>query len=58
MIKHCGIEKKYYQLISAILSKLGLVYSFFVSTFHATRFDVPKWKMPSLNTFFDSLTNE
>ena len=29
-----------------------------MSTFHATRLVVPKWKMPSLNTFLDSLTKE
>ena len=29
-----------------------------MSTFHATRLVVPKWKMPSLNYFLDSLTKE
>ena len=29
-----------------------------MSTFHATRLVVPKWKMPSLNSFLDSLTKE
>ena len=37
---------------------MGPDYSVFVSTFHATRLDVPKWKMPSLNSFLDSLTKE
>ena len=30
----------------------------FVSTFHATRLVVPKWKMPYLNYFLDSLKKE
>ena len=29
-----------------------------MSTFHATKLVVPKWKMPSLNSFLDSLTKE
>ena len=33
-LKQCGIEKKEYQLILSILSKLGPELSFFVSTFH------------------------
>ena len=37
---------------------MGPNYSVFVSTFHATRLAVPKWKMPSLNSFLDSLTKE
>ena len=37
ILKHCGIYKKYDQLILSILSKLGPKYSVFVSTFHATR---------------------
>ena len=58
MLKQCGIEKEYDQLIISILSKLGPSYSVFVSTFHATRLVVPKWKMPSLNNFLDSLTKD
>ena len=41
-----------------ILSKLGLEYSVFVSTFHATRISISNWKMPFLSTFFESLTKE
>ena len=41
-----------------ILSKLGPDYSVFVSNCHATRLVVPKWKIPSLNTFLNSLTKE
>ena len=29
-----------------------------MSTFHAARLVVPKWKMPSLNYFLDSLTKD
>ena len=58
ILKKCGIDKEYDQLILSILSKLGPDYSVFVSTFHATRLVVPKWKMPSLNSFLDSLTKE
>ena len=58
MLKQYGIEKEDDQLILSILSKLGLDYSVFVSTFQATRLAVPKWKMPSLNSFLDSLTKE
>ena len=58
ILKHCGIDKKYDQLIISILSKLGLEYSVSVSTFHATRLIVSNWKIPSLCNFFDSLTKE
>ena len=37
---------------------MGPKYSVFVSTFHATRLVISNWKMPSLSTFFDSLTKE
>ena len=57
-LKQCWIEKKDYQLILSILSKLGLEYLVFVSTFHATRLAISNWKMPSLSKFFDSLTKE
>ena len=45
-------------MIISILSKLGLEYSVFVSTFHATRLAISNWKMSSLSTFFDSLKKE
>ena len=38
-LKQCGNEKKEEQLVLAILLKLGLDYSVFVSTFHATKLD-------------------
>ena len=57
-LKQCGIEKKEEQLILSILSKLGPEYSVFVSMFHATKLVVRKWRMPSLDAFIDSLTQE
>ena len=57
-LKNCGIEKKGDQLILSILSKLGPEYLVFVSTFHATRLVASNQKIPSLCTFFDSLTKE
>ena len=58
MLKHYGIDNKFDQLILSILSKLGLEYSVFVSTFHATRLFISNWKMPSLSTLFYSLAKE
>ena len=52
------VEKVDDQLILSIISKVGPDYSIFVSTFHATRLVVPKWKMASLNSFIDSLTKD
>ena len=37
---------------------MDLEYSIFVSTFHVTRLVISNWKIPSLSTFFDSLTKE
>ena len=37
---------------------MGPDYSVFVSIFHDVRLVVPKWKIPSLNYFLDSLTKE
>ena len=36
-LKQCGIEKKEEKLVLAILSKIGLNYSMFLLTFHATK---------------------
>ena len=57
-LKQCGIEKKEYKLVLAILSKLGPDYSVFVSTFHATKLTARAWKMPKLEDFMESLTQE
>ena len=52
------MEKGDGQLILSILSKLGADYSMFVSTFCARKLTTPRWKMPSLNAFIESLTSE
>ena len=52
------IEKKEEKLFLAILSKLGPNYSMFVSTFHATKLIARPWKMPKLEKFMESLTQE
>ena len=46
-LKQCRIESKEDEIIISILSKLGLEYSFFVSTFHATRLPISNWKITS-----------
>ena len=41
-----------------ILSKPGRDYSVFVSTFHSVNLSTPNWKMPTLDSFIESLTRE
>ena len=44
-------------MVLTILSKLGLEFSIFVSTFHTVKFTSgATWKMPSLEDFIESLT--
>ena len=57
-LKQCKVEKEDDQHILSILSKLGLDYYVFVSTFHTGNLTIPNWKMPTLNAFIESLTNE
>ena len=57
-LKLCEVQKEDDHLILSILSKLGVDYLFFVSTFHTGKLTTPNWKMPSLNAFIESLTNE
>ena len=57
-LKQCKVEKGNYQLILAILSKLGPDYLVFVSTFHIGKIKIPNRKIPSLDAFIKSLTNE
>ena len=57
-LKQCKVEKDDDQIILAILSKVGLDYSIFVSTFHTRNLTIPNWKIPSLNAYIESLTNE
>ena len=46
-------------MVLSILSKLGLEYSVFVSTFHSVRFTSGKnWTMPTLDAFIESLSQE
>ena len=52
------MEKEDDHLILTILSKLGADYSVFYSTFHVRKLTTPGWKMPTLNAFIESLTNE
>ena len=39
-------------------SKLGADYLVFVSTFHSMKLSTPNWKIPTLNSFIESLTQE
>jgi hypothetical protein len=57
----CVIDKSKQekQMALAMMAKLGLEFSVFVSTFHSTRFIVgATWTMPSLSQFIDALTQE
>ena len=56
-LKRCGIEKED-KIVLAILLKLGIDYSVFFSTFHATKLIARAWKMPKLADFMESLTQE
>ena len=42
----------------SILSKLGPEYYVIVSIFYSGRASIPNWKMPSLNSFVESLIQE
>jgi hypothetical protein len=60
-LKACGVDKskEEKQMVLTILSKLGLEYSVFVSTFHSVRLaSGATWKIPSLEVFIESLTQE
>ena len=57
-LKLCKVEKEDDQLILAILSKLGAKYSFFVSTFHSGKLTTPNWRITTLNSFIEYLTQE
>ena len=58
LLKKWKLEKEDDQIILTILYKLGADYSVFVSTFCAGKLATPGWKMPSLNSFIESLTSE
>jgi hypothetical protein len=60
-LKAYGVDKskEEKQMVLNILSKLGLEYSVFVSTFHSVRLaSGATWTMPSLEAFIESLTQE
>ena len=57
-LKQCKVEKDDDQLILAILSKHGLDYLVFISTFHTGNLTIPNWKIPSLDAFIKTLTNK
>jgi hypothetical protein len=54
----CGVKKEKDHLILSILSKLGLEYFVFVSSFQASKLTQETWKMPPLNDFIAELTQE
>jgi hypothetical protein len=60
-LKACGFDKskEEKQIVLKIISKLGPEFYVFVSTFHSVRFaSGATWKMPSLEEFIKSLTQE
>ena len=58
LLKQCKVEKEDDLLILTIVSKFGADYLVLVSTFHAGKLTTPRWKIPSLNAFIESLTSE
>jgi hypothetical protein len=60
-LKACGVDKlkEEKQMVLTILSKLGPELFVFISTFHSIRLSSrATWKMPSLEDFIESLTQE
>jgi hypothetical protein len=60
-LKACRVDisKEEKQMVLTILSKLGPEYLVFVSTFHLVRLTSrDTWKIPSLEVFIESLTQE
>ena len=57
-LKLCKVEKEDDQLILAILSKRSAGYSVFISTFHSLKLTTPNWRIPILNSFIESFTQE
>ena len=56
--RQCGIEWKDEQNVISILSKLSPKYFVFVSIFHSKWESFPDWKIPSLDSFSESLIKE
>jgi hypothetical protein len=60
-LKACGVDKSKEEkkMVLTIVSKLGLEFSIFISTFHFFRFaSGATWKMPSIEDFIEALTQE
>jgi hypothetical protein len=60
-LKACRVDKsaEEKQMVLIILSKLGTEFYVFISTFHTVKFTSRStWKMPSLEDFIKSLTQE
>ena len=57
-LKQCKVEKDEDQLILSIFTNLNADYLVFVSTFQTIRLNTPNWKMPTLDSFIQSLTSE
>jgi hypothetical protein len=59
-LKASGVDKsEEKQMVLTILSKLSPEFSVFVSTFHSVKFSSgATWKMPSLEEFIESVTQE
>jgi hypothetical protein len=60
-LKACKVykSKEEKQMVLTIISKIGHEFSMFVSTFHSVKFTSgAMWKMPSLEEFIESLTQE
>jgi hypothetical protein len=60
-LKACGVDKskEEKQMVLTILSNIGPKFFVFVSTFHTVIFSSgATWKMPSLEDFIESLTQE
>ena len=53
--RQCGIERKDEKNVLSILNKIDSEYSLFVSIFHSKRDAFPGWKIPSLDSFSNSL---
>ena len=56
--RQCGIERKDEKIVLSILNKLGSEYYVFVSIFNSKQEGFPNRKIPSLDSFFESLIKE
>ena len=56
--KQCRIERNDEHFFLSMLNKIGNEYFVFVSKFHSGIDSIPNWKMPSLDSFVESLIQE